>query len=111
MKLLTHRLTVSLALAGLLGASLAARAADTDGLDLTIEVLGKHERVDERIVNRIEVPGIRLNQPGRDAAAPPAAEAALPPVLPPPLERPLGLVQDLTRDALELLRLRQEPAN
>lgn len=92
-----------------LGLSALAQAADTDGLDLTIEVLGKNERIDERIVNRIEVPGVRRDQQGAESRIAPDTEAALPPVLQ-PLEQPLGLVQDLTREALDLLRPRQEPA-
>lgn len=46
-------------------------AADPAGLDLTIEVLGREDRVDERIVNRIEVPGVtteRAALPVLDAA-------------------------------------------
>jgi hypothetical protein len=35
-----------------------AEAADASGLDVTIEVLGRDDRVDERIVNRIQVPGV-----------------------------------------------------
>lgn len=50
------------------GALLAssAYAADTSGLDLTIEVLGREDRIDERIVNRIEIPGVSA-----DPSAPP----------------------------------------
>lgn len=39
----------------------AAAAADAQGLDLTIEVLGKHDRIDDRIVNRIAVPGVQFD--------------------------------------------------
>lgn len=105
-----RNLLSTLLFAGALVVVLPARAADTDGLDLTIEVLGKNERVDERIVNRIEVPGIRLGARSAAAGIKPGTETASPPIQPPPLERPLGLVRDLTRDALERLRLRQEPA-
>lgn len=42
-----------------------ALAADAAGLDVTIEVLGREDRVDER-VNRIDVPGVKVDrdQPG-----------------------------------------------
>lgn len=80
-------------------------AADTDGLDLTIEVLGKNERIDERIVNRIEVPGVRLEAPVAEPA-PVAVTDSLPPVL----QQPLGLVKDLASDALDLLRPRDDAA-
>lgn len=35
-------------------------AADAAGLDVTIEVLGREDRIDERIVNRIDVPGVEV---------------------------------------------------
>ncbi len=38
----------------------AARAGDASGLDLTIEVLGRNDNIDERIVNRISIPGVEL---------------------------------------------------
>lgn len=43
-----------------------ASAADASGLDVTIEVLGRDDRIDDRIVNRIDVPGVA---PGGKAAA------------------------------------------
>lgn len=46
----------------------AARPADTTGLDVTIEVLGRNDRIDERIVNRIDVPGV--DPDGRRAVEP-----------------------------------------
>lgn len=53
-----------------LASAAGARAADPSGLDLTIEVLGREDRVDERIVNRIEVPGLPRDGLGRVVAAP-----------------------------------------
>lgn len=47
----------------------AAEAADASGLDVTIEVLGRDDRVDERIVNRIQVPGVDMDR-SRPLAAP-----------------------------------------
>lgn len=47
----------SLAL-GLAVLPLQAHADKGGGLDLTMQVLGKDERVDDRLVNRIQVPGI-----------------------------------------------------
>ena len=38
------------------------RAGDASGLDLTIEVLGRNDNVDERIVNRIAIPGVELER-------------------------------------------------
>lgn len=89
----------------LLGGPAAGWAADTDGLDLTIEVLGKDEAIDERIVNRIEVPGVPLDQPAADPLASPVTGA-----VGQTLQQPLGLVQDLARDALQLLRPRDDAA-
>jgi hypothetical protein len=43
--------------------------ADASGLDVTIEVLGRNDRVDERIVNRIVVPGVGVAQ-GESSKAP-----------------------------------------
>ena len=43
-------------------------AADATGLDVTIEVLGREDRIDERIVNRIDVPGVEVD--GRKSAGP-----------------------------------------
>lgn len=40
----------------------AARAGDASGLDLTIEVLGRNDDVDERIFNRIEIPGVEVER-------------------------------------------------
>jgi hypothetical protein len=41
------------------GASGVARASDAGaGLDLTMEVIGKDERLDERVINRILIPGV-----------------------------------------------------
>ena len=40
----------------------AAQAGDADGLDLTIQVLGRNDNIDERIVNRIEVPGVEVDR-------------------------------------------------
>lgn len=40
----------------------AARANDAAGLDLTIQVLGRHDNIDERIVNRIEIPGVEVER-------------------------------------------------
>jgi hypothetical protein len=45
-------------------------AADASGLDLTIEVLGREDRVDERIVNRIEIPGIQMDRVQTDVLNP-----------------------------------------
>lgn len=42
-------------------------AAQTESLELTLEVLGREDRIDERIVNRIEIPGLRT-EPMRDVA-------------------------------------------
>lgn len=44
--------------AGLLVMPLHSKADDTGGLDLTMQVMGKDDRVDERLVNRILIPGI-----------------------------------------------------
>lgn len=99
-----YRRPTHLGLAALLLSS-SGWAADTDGLDLTIEVLGKNEQIDERIVNRIEIPGVRLDA-AEVGPGPSAAAESLSPVLQPPL----GLVKDLARDALELLRPREEAA-
>lgn len=45
-------------------------AADPAGLDVTIEVLGREDRVDERIVNRIAVPGVQVERaPGTPLGA------------------------------------------
>jgi hypothetical protein len=52
--------------------SMVARGAwpaDASGLDVTIEVLGRNDRVDERIVNRIAVPGV--DQRASSQQAPP----------------------------------------
>ena len=49
------------AVAILLGVS-SAYAGDAAGLDLTIEVLGRNDSVDERIVNRIEIPGVEVER-------------------------------------------------
>ena len=49
----------------------AAWAADASGLDVTIEVLGRNDRVDERIVNRIVVPGVETDRRGAPPPAPP----------------------------------------
>lgn len=38
------------------------RAGDASGLDLTIEVLGRNDNIDERIVNRISIPGVDLER-------------------------------------------------
>lgn len=84
----------------------AARAADTDGLDLTIEVLGKNERIDDRIVNRIPVPGVPLDPRAAAADARPDVDPSAVPL--PPLDRPSGVIQDLGREALELFRPRQD---
>lgn len=45
-------------------------AADAGGLDLTIEVLGREDRIDERIVNRIEVPGVPIDRVQQDVLNP-----------------------------------------
>jgi hypothetical protein len=37
-------------------------AGDAAGLDVTIEVLGREDRIDERIVNRITVPGVAVDR-------------------------------------------------
>lgn len=42
----------------LLAVCFPARAQDAAGLDLTMQVLGKDDRVDDRLVNRIQIPGI-----------------------------------------------------
>lgn len=84
----------------------AARAADTDGLDLTIEVLGKNERIDDRIVNRIPVPGVQLDPRTAAADAHPGVDPSAVPL--PPLDRPSGVIQDLGRGTLDLLRPRQD---
>lgn len=44
----------------------AVLGGDASGLDLTIEVLGRHDSIDEKIVNRIEIPGIELDRSPRD---------------------------------------------
>ncbi len=101
---MNHRRNTHFGLAVLL-LSTSGWAADTDGLDLTIEVLGKNEQIDERIVNRIEVPGVRIEP----AAAEPGPAAILEPVGP-VLQQPLSLVRDLASDALDLLRPRDDAA-
>ena len=40
----------------------SAGAADAAGLDVTIEVLDRNDRIDERIVNRIVVPGVEVDR-------------------------------------------------
>lgn len=62
----THRKPVALAGALLLLAFTAPslHAEDAAGLDLTMQVLGKDERVDDRLVNRIQIPGIGALQAG-----------------------------------------------
>lgn len=40
----------------------AAQANDASGLDLTIDVLGRNDSIDERIVNRIAIPGVALER-------------------------------------------------
>ena len=40
----------------------AAWSSDAAGLDVTIEVLGRNDRIDERIVNRIDVPGVEVER-------------------------------------------------
>lgn len=58
------------ALAGLPG---MAASADPQGLDLTMQVLRKDEKVDDRLVNRIELPGRRPGaRAGAQGAGPPA---------------------------------------
>lgn len=42
----------------LLAACCGASAGDMDGLDLTLEVLGKDQVVDDRLVHRILIPGL-----------------------------------------------------
>ncbi|HKY91483.1 MAG TPA: hypothetical protein VJM11_10610 [Nevskiaceae bacterium] len=66
------------AVAGLPG---TAASADPQGLDLTMQVLGKDEKVDDRPVNRIELPGARpgarlrgRTRAGSDPPAPPSPE-------------------------------------
>lgn len=46
----------------LFGIARGAWAADATGLDVTIEVLGREDRIDERIVNRIAIPGVALDR-------------------------------------------------
>lgn len=46
----------------LFGVAGGAWAADAAGLDVTIEVLGREDRIDERIVNRIAVPGVSVDR-------------------------------------------------
>ncbi|MGQ0619984.1 MAG: hypothetical protein ACT4QA_08725 [Panacagrimonas sp.] len=45
-------------MAVLAGIPMTAMAEDAAGLDLTMQVLGKNDKVDDRLVNRILVPGI-----------------------------------------------------
>jgi hypothetical protein len=63
------------AVAGLPG---TAASADPQGLDLTMQVLRKDEKVDDRLVNRIELPGGRLgarkNARGTEPPAPPTQQ-------------------------------------
>jgi hypothetical protein len=85
-----------------------AHAVDTEGLDITVEVLDKNQPVDERLVNRIAIPGIPLSTGSAQDA--PAASAPAADTLTAPLDRPLGAVKDLTRDALNLLQPQAPPA-
>ena len=62
------------ALAGLPG---MAASADPQGLDLTMQVLRKDEKVDDRLVNRIPLPGARPGALGRGRAR--GAEPPAPP--------------------------------
>jgi hypothetical protein len=39
-----------------------AWANDASGLDLTIDVLGRNDSIDERIVNRIAIPGVAMDR-------------------------------------------------
>lgn len=51
----------------------AVRASDAAGLDLTIDVLGRNDRIDERIVNRIQIPGVPLERAATPAERRPLA--------------------------------------
>lgn len=57
------------ALVMLTGVAMPAWADAGAALDITMEVLGKNEHVDERLVNRIEIPGV-----GRDRVPVSAAQ-------------------------------------
>lgn len=61
-----------------------AAPADPQGLDLTMQVLRKDEKVDDRLVNRIELPGARLA--GRARAKGGASDKSDPPAPPTPQE-------------------------
>lgn len=58
----------AIAIAVLLSAPMTAMADAAAGLDLTMQVLGKNDKVDDRLVNRILVPGIGTARGGQRAA-------------------------------------------
>ncbi|WP_420466689.1 hypothetical protein [Panacagrimonas sp.] len=62
----TH-LLLAATLSGAL-ASLPAWSSEAQQLDLTMEVIGKDERLDERVVNRIAIPGVRSGPVSGDRA-------------------------------------------
>lgn len=66
--LFRHAFAASL-LVALLALPLHARADDARGLDLTMQVLGKDDRVDDRLVNRILIPGVGSTARAEAAAA------------------------------------------
>lgn len=52
------RLLLLAAAAGCALTSMSARSSEAPALDLTMKVIGKDERVDDRVINRIVIPGV-----------------------------------------------------
>lgn len=55
---IARKLAALVAIALFSGLSEPASAGDAPGLDLTMQVLGKDDKFDDRLANRIRVPGI-----------------------------------------------------